>query len=240
MDFGVIVVAIFGLVQLAIWGGAAYFLIRKVWWRNAIAAAGNPPEATVVSTRSVNGERIFTVTPARSSRAGIVMIIVGVSILLLFTLSLPDAFLASLGLIPLIMGTIAFAIGSRYRMPAEIVVAGQSLRAGPRTWPLAEIAAIKVKQGSNVNINNPKPGVYRDVDGRIMQRSQSTTVMFSKAFNRQAVERSYIVTLRSHNGSNETVLCGGLTAECANSLCSELLSNIAVRTHNTDEGRVST
>lgn len=239
MDAGVIAVVIFGLVQLAILGGVAYFLTRKIWWRNAIAAFANPAEAQFSRVQSANGECVFQVTPARPSRAGFILIVTGLVILLVFTLLLPDGFLAALSLIPLIMGIVSFSIGSRYRAPATIALSDQRLRSGEQEWPLADIATFRIGRGSSVNTNDPEPGIYRDVSGRMVQRNQSTTVMFSKAFNRRAVERSHILTLRCHSGSRETVLCGGLTGQCADVLFNDLSAEIAGRTNKTDKSRVS-
>lgn len=232
MDAGVVAVVIFGLVQLAILGGVAYFLTRKIWWRNAFAAFSNPVEAQFTRAQSVNGESVFQVTPARPSRAGFTLIVTGLAILLVFTLLLPAALLAALGLIPLIMGIVSFSIGSRHRIPSTITVSDERLRVGAQEWPLADIAGVAVRQGSNVNTDDPEPGVYRDVSGRMVQRNQSTTVMFSRAFNRRAVERSHILTMRCHNGSRETVLCGGLTRPCADALAGDLSADIAQRGAN--------
>lgn len=237
MDGGVIAVVVFGLVQLAIWGGAAYFLIRKIWWRNALAALRNPAEAQFTRVQSASEESVFQVTPARPSRAGLMLIVTGLAILLIFTLLLPAAILAALGLIPLIMGIITFSIGSRYRAAATIAVSDQALRAGQREWPFADIAAVNTYQGSSINTDDPAPGTYRDVSGRMIQRNQSTTVMFSKAFNRRAVERSHILTLRCHGESQEAVLCGGLTRPCADVLLNDLSAEIARRTCQTDQQR---
>lgn len=229
MDAGVIAVVAVGLVQVAIWGAVAYFLIRKIWWRNAITALRNPAEARFTRSQAASGESMFQVTPARTSRAGFALIGVGLLILLIFTLLIPAAILAAVGLIPLIMGVIAASIGSRYRAPATIAVSDQRLLAGRQEWPLADIATFNVHQGSRINTDDPGPSVYRDVSGRMMQRNQSTTVMFSRAFNRRAVERSHILSLRCHRGSQESVLCGGLTRQCADALHNDLSAEIAGR-----------
>lgn len=226
-------------MQLAILGSVAYFLTRKIWWRNAIAAFANPVEAQFSRVQSTNGECVFQVTPARPSRAGFILIVTGLAILLVFTLLLPDGFLAALSLIPLIMGIVSFSIGSRHRVPTTIAVSDQKLRAGQQEWPLGDIAAVNIQQGSSINTDDPEPGIYRDVSGRVVQRNQSTTVMFSKAFNRRAVERSHILTLRCHSGSREAVLCGGLTGKCADALLNDLSAEIAHHTTNSGESRVA-
>lgn len=239
MDTWVIAVGIFGLVQLAILGGIAYFLIRKIWWRNAFAAFGYPVEAQFSCALATNGETVFQVTPARSSRAGFILIVAGLVILLFFTLLLPDGTLAFFSVIPLFIGVVAFSIGSRYRVPAAINVSAQTLRAGQQTWPLADIAAISIHRGSSINTDAPEPSVYRDVSGRLMQGNQSTTVMFSRAFNRRAVERSHILAVRRHSGSQETVLCGGLTRKCAEALVNDLSTEIARRASKADKSGVA-
>jgi len=235
MDGGAVAVVIFGLAQLAILGVVAYFLVRKIWWRNAFAAIGNPVEAQFSRLPPADGESVFQVTPARSSRAGLILIVAGLGILLVFTLLLPDAILASMSLIPLIIGIVSFSIGSRYRAPATIAVSDRTLRAGQQEWRLADIAAVNIRRGSRINTDDPPLSAYRDASGRMVQRNQSTTVMFSKAFNRRAVERSHILTLRLHGGSEETVLCGGLNSNCADALYSDLSAEIARRAVGPDK-----
>lgn len=50
-----------------------------------------------------------------------------------------------------------------------------------------------------------------------------------KMFNRRAVERCHILTIRFHNGSREAVLCGGLTRPCADALVNDLTAEITDR-----------
>jgi hypothetical protein len=179
---------------------------------------GNPSRSRFRRSES-DGRTIFIVTPARPSWAGLVAIALGAALLMT---SETLGSLALFGLIPLVMGLIALPIGARYRRPATITVAPDAIHSGGKSWPLEEIADFKVRLGSRINADEPAPVIHRTPAGGLVYGSKSTSAMFSRALNRRAIERSYLVTLRTRAGSDEAVLSGGLTLDCADALRRDL------------------
>lgn len=136
---------------------------------------------------------------------------------------------AYFGLIPLAMGLLAFPIGARYRRPAAIVFTDDAVRSDGTTWPLGEIADFNIRRGSRINAQEPPPVVHRTPAGGLIYGSKSTSAMFSRLLNRRMVERAYLISLRTRAGSDETVLAGGLTLDCAEALQRDLREELSKR-----------
>lgn len=87
---------------------------------------------------------------------------------------------------------------------STIAVSDDTLQRGSDSWALSDIRAFGVHRGSQVNTEQPAQ----------TYTGASTSLMFSRALDRKAVERSCRVTVRTRAGSKETVLAGGLTRDC--------------------------
>ncbi|SLN10486.1 hypothetical protein [Oceanibacterium hippocampi] len=213
-----------GILVLLLLLAAGYVLLTKFGWANAFRTLGNRATSRFVRS-SADGGTTFEVVPARASRAALVLLISGAALCSQLWLEI----IALFGLIPVTMGLLAFPIGARYRTPATITVSDQDIRSGDKAWPLSDVADLNLRRGSRIRTDEPPQVVHRTAGGGLVYGAQPTSAMFSRALNRRAVERSYLVTLRTRSGSDETVLSGGLTLECAQALQNDLRAEIAAR-----------
>lgn len=217
----------FGLIVLVAAVAAAFYFGGKAGWGNAFATLGNSARSRFSQSPSPDGGVVFDVTPARPSRGAFIFLLVGVLISSLMAVSA----IGMLGLIPLTIGILGFPIGARHRVPATITVSGSGVSNGQNTWSLADIAGINIRRGSNINTEDPGQIIQTTPGGRMVSGGKPTSVMLSKALNRGAVERSYLLTLRSRTGSEEAVVSGGLTLDCAQALRDDLSEEIAKHSH---------
>lgn len=214
-----------GLILLVVLGVAGFFLAKKLGLLGFVLTLGNRGRSRFRRSES-DGQTIFNVTPARPSLTALAAIAVGVAFLMnVETLE----FIAFFGLMPLIMGLLAFPIGARYRQPATITITDDAVRSGGKTWPRGEIVDFNVRQGSRVNTDEPPLVIHRTPDGGLIY-SRSSFEMISRILNRRMIERSYFVSLRTRAGSDETVLSGGLTLDCAEALQRDLREALSTNT----------
>lgn len=207
-----------GLIFLVVLGAAGFLLAKKLGLPGLLLTLGNGSRGRFRRS-DLEGQTIFDVTPARPSIAALVAITIGVVMLMnVETL----AIIAYFGLIPLAMGLLAFPIGARYRRPTTITFTDDAVRSGGETWPLGEIADFNIRRGSRINADEPPPIVHRASDGGLIYGGKSTSAMFSRLLNRRMIERAYLVSLRTRAGSDERVLSGGLTLDCAEALQRDL------------------
>ncbi len=222
MDAGIFAMGAFALFPLAVLlfgiGAVIWFAVKRTWWGNVFATRGNPDTASFTRSLAADGAAVYQTTPARTSKVGFVLAIIGLLLM----------FIPIIGIIPLLIGVVVLSIGSRHRAPATITVSETSLGTGANRWNLADIVALNIRTDSDLNTSDPTP-YARWENGQWTINSQSTTVMFSKAFNRRAVERSYVITLTLRQGGAEAVLAGGLTPETAEALCNSLMEEIGKR-----------
>ncbi|MPZ41944.1 MAG: hypothetical protein GEV05_00810 [Betaproteobacteria bacterium] len=212
------------LVLLVALGGAGFFLAKKFGLLGLVLTLGNRGRSRFRRSES-DGKTIFNVTPARPSLAALAAIAVGVVMLMnVETLGI----FAYFGLIPMIMGLLAFPIGARYRQSATITISDGAIQSGDKSWPIGEVADFNVRRGSRINADEPASVIHRTPDGGLIYGSKSTSAMFSRVLNRRMIERSYLVSLRTRAGSDETVLSGGLTLDCAESLQRDLRDAISL------------
>jgi len=206
-----------GLILLVVLGVAGFFLAKKFGLLGLVLTLGNRGRSRFRRSES-DGQTIFHVTPARPSLTALAAIAVGLAFLTnVETLE----FFAFFGLMPLIMGLLAFPIGARYRQPATITIADDAVSSGGKSWRLDEIADFNVRQGSRINTDEPPLVIHQTPDGGLIY-GRSSFAMMSRVLNRRMIERSYFVSLRTRAGSEETVLSGGLTLNCAEALQRDL------------------
>jgi hypothetical protein len=210
---------IIGVIAL---GAAAYFGLLS-GLANALMAFANSKTARFSRSAPTESETIYHVTPARPSRGA--LIAVGIGLLLIY--QFPGFWIV--GLIPLLIGLMVLPVGGRYRKSATIRVAGDVLVSGRHNWPLTDIVSLNVRAGSAFNTDDPGQAVYTTPGAGLVQGGKPTSVLFMKALARRVVERSYLVTLRTRQGSKEHVLAGGLNRDCAGSLADDLASDIVAR-----------
>nr|WP_067288465.1 hypothetical protein [Marinobacterium profundum] len=191
-----------GSILLVVLGVAGFFLVRKFGVLGFILTLGNPSRSRFRRSQS-DGQTIFNVTPARPSFAALPLILVGV-VMLLNVETLGGV--AYFGWLPVIMGVITLLTGARYRRAATITLVENAVHSGGKTWLFDEIVDFYVRQGSRTNADESAP----------VPIPTSTAIM--RALTRSMVERSYFVSLRVRADSDEAVLSGGLTLECAEAL----------------------
>ena len=212
-----------GLILLVVLAVAGAFLASRFGLPGFVLTLANRGRSRFHRTDS-DGQAVFTVTPARPSLAALAALAVGV--IMLANVEKLEI-IALFGLIPLTMGALAFPIGARHRQAATITITPDALRSRSRTWPLAEIADFNIRRGSRINADEPPVVVHRAADGGLVPAGKSTSAMISRALNRRMIERSYLVSLRGRSGSDETVLSGGLTLECAEALQHDLRESLS-------------
>lgn len=207
-----------GLVLLVALGVAGFLLARTLGWLDMLRTLGNPSRSRFQRSDSA-GQTVFRITPARPSLAALVAIIGGI-----VWLNAGDSIgvLSWFGALPLVMGAMAFPIGARHRRPATVTVANGVLQSADRSVALADVADISVRRGTWINADEPAPVVHRTADGGQHLASKSTSAMLSRVLNRRMIERSHVVSVRTRAGSNEWVVSGGLTLDCAEALRRDL------------------
>lgn len=213
-----------GLVLLVVLGGAGVFLAKKLGLLGLVLTLGNPTRSRFRRSES-DDKTVFDVTPARPSLAALAAIAVGV---VMFMNAETLEIIAIFGLIPLTMGLLAFPIGARYRQAATITISDGAIQSGGKSWPIGDVADINVRRGSRINADESAQVVHRTPDGGLVYGAKSSSAMFSRVLNRRMIERSYLVSLRTRAGSDETVLSGGLTLDCAESLQRDLREAISL------------
>lgn len=212
-----------GLVLLVVLGVAGFFLAKKLGLLGFFLTLCNRGISRFQRSEA-GGKTVFNVTPARPSLITLAAIALGVAMLMHGEAL---GIIAIFGLIPLIMGAMAFLIGARYRQAATITVADGTIQSGSKSWPINEVADFNVRQGSKVKTDAYAPVVHHSADGARIQGATPTSAMISRGLNKRMVERSHLVTLRTRSGSDEVVLSGGLTLDCAASLQRDLRDAIA-------------
>lgn len=215
MGFGLII----GVITL---GAAAYFGLLS-GLLNAVMTFANSKISVFRRKGSPGNDTIFHVSPARPSRGALIAIGVGSLTIYQF----PDFWI--LGLVPLAIGLVVLSVGARHRKRSTITVSGDVLVSGKMKFPLADIGALSARAGSAFNTDDPGQAIYTTPVGRQVLGGKSSSVLLMKALARRVVERSYLVTLRTRQGSKEHVLAGGLTPECAEALRDEITSELARR-----------
>ena len=214
-----------GLLLLVVLGVAVFFLGRKLGMLGFFQTLGNRSRSRFRRSES-DGQIIFKITPARPSLAAVIAIALGVALL---WRAEALCSIAWFGLLPIIMGAMAFPIGARYRRFVTITIAADAIHSGGKSWRLQEIADFNVRRGSRINADEPAPVIHRTAAGGLVYGGKSTSAMFSRALNRRAIERSYLVTLRTRADSDEKVLSGGLTLDCADALRGDLRDAVSTR-----------
>jgi hypothetical protein len=206
-----------GLILLVVLGVAGFFLAKKFGLLGLLLTLGNSGRSRFRRSGSA-GETVFRVTPARPSLTALAAIAVGLTFLMnVETLGI----FAFFGLMPLTMGLLAFPIGARYRQSATITITDEAVSSGGKSWGFGEIADFNVRQGSRINTDEPPLVIHQTPDGGLIY-GRSSFAMMSRVLNRRMIERSYFVSLRTRAGSDETVLSGGLTLDCAHALQRDL------------------
>lgn len=210
---------IIGIVAL---GAAAYFGLLSVMLNVLISPLYG--RRSVFRRSMLSGDETrFDVTPARPSRGALVALVVGLLLIYL----VPDFWIV--GVVPLVIGLMVLSVGARYRKRSSITFAQDQLVAGKRKWALADIVGVNVRAGSSFNTDDPGQAIYTTPVGGQVLGGKSSSVLFSKALARRVVERSYLLTLRTRQGSKEDVLAGGLSLDCAKSLRDDLASEVTRR-----------
>lgn len=211
-----------GLILIVV--AVSFYYRKKFSWLNSFSSIGYPADSRFERSETSADEVIFNVTPARSSRGALIFIISG------FLISLIPG-IGIIGIVPLVMGLLVFPVGSLHRKPAILRITNKSLSDGDKEWSFSDIVAIHVRNGSSFNTEEPGQPVYSTPQGPVYG-SKSTSVVFTKALGRRVVDRSYLVTLLTRQNSDESVLSGGLTLQCAEALRNSLTSEMAKHGHS--------
>lgn len=184
---------------------------------NVVRTMGN--EAVAKFTRTVNPDRsiTFDIQPARVSRLSLALFGGATLVVMILMAMVPWLFP-----LWLLMGYFLMQTplkDARYRKNARLTVTEGQLRNDENAYGLDDIADIRIDKALHI-VDEPVavgPG------------GQSTSGMIGRATGRRQAERTYMLKLRARGGSEETVLCGGLTLPCAEALLSDLNTDMTMR-----------
>lgn len=212
-----------GFLLLILLCVVGYFAFRPATFLNAAEAKfvrrGDP----------ASGGIIFDITPARPSvtftlfRAGVSAVTFW---LLVSVMGANDASLGAIGFAAWVL--VSFVLfrpllkSQRYRKPTRLTISPQNLTADQRHYALKDIAQINIRCGLNTQDAPVRTAVVRAVDGVPVAGNRSISADVSRILHNRLAARSFLLTLRTSNGSAEDILSGGLTQRCAEALMHDL------------------
>jgi hypothetical protein len=199
---------------------------------NLFATLGNSATARFQRRDDVqSGAEIFDVTPARSSLM-FILVMGGASIGgTYFLLSRESGFANLLGVVLALIAIPLFLYplltGARYRKSVRLTVANGVLSDGSRSYPVSGITEFAIRKTVKVNEEPVGTLVVGNAFNTIIV-GKSTTTMIGRSLGQRQAARSYVISVRTRQSSDEGVLCGGLTKECAEALAQDLNRSISV------------
>lgn len=190
-----------------------YVLLKRFGAVSLLGALTNPSRSRFMRrTEGASGTAAFDITPARVSWAIIVLCV------LLFFVG--RAFAPIWLFIP-VFGYFLL-IGARHRKPVCCRVSEGTISAGERSWLLSEVAGLQIRRGSRRGTEEVGTVVTRDPFTGAVVGAKPTSALVGKVLGGRMAERSYLLTLRTRRSSEEEVIAGGLTLECAEALRHDL------------------
>lgn len=199
-------------VLLLILLGGGYLLAKRYGGGSVFDTLRNPTTSRFTRRTEEGGGSVFDVTPARPSWT--LLVLSAVTFLIGF--AFPPLWLF-IGVFALF-----FFIGAKHRKPVSCSVSEGTLRVGDRTWPVADVASLQVRRGSRAGTQEVGTVVTTVPGTGIVTGGKPTSALVGKALGGRMAERSYLLTMRTRHGSEEEVIAGGLTLECAEALLRDL------------------
>lgn len=211
-----------------------FFLLKRFGLAGAFQALLYPAKARFTRyDDAATGAAIFDVTPARVSWT--ILILCVLIYLIGNWIYQADSASGHSNAIPFLIWAFIpvfgyfLLIGARHRKRVRLTVSGEAIHAGERSWPLSQIASLQVRKGSRRGEEEVGTIVTTDPETGVATGAKPTSALIGKALGGKMAARSYLLTLRSRAGSDEHVLAGGLTLECAAALHQDLLQCIQNR-----------
>lgn len=216
-----------GAVLLLLLVAGGYFLMKRLGAPSLFTTLLNPARARFTRHDvAESGTAVFDVTPARASWA--IVLFCTVIFLAGYGLYRADQNTGHAGPLPFLIWVFVpvfgyfLLIGARDRKPARLTVSDQTLSTGARSWLLAEIASLQVRKGSRSGEREVGTIMTTDLATGITTGGRPTSALIAQAIGGRMAERSYLLTVRTRSSSEEHVLAGGLTPECAEALLHDL------------------
>lgn len=211
--------AIMGLSTLLLLGlvVGGYVLSKRYGGGALLRTLRNPATSRFTRRSDESGSAVFDVTPARVSWT-----IIGLSVVAVFA----GFVFPPLWLFVGVLGFFLF-IGARHRVPVRCSVSGDMLRVGDRSWPISDIAGLQVRRGSRRGTEEVGTVVTTVPGTGIVTGGKPTSALVGKALGGRMAERSYLLTVRTRRSSEEEVIAGGLTLDCAEALLHDLQECVA-------------
>lgn len=119
-------------------------------------------------------------------------------------------------------------IGARHRKPAQLIISDKELSNGKNSWNFPEIARLYIRKESSRGEEEVGSSISTDPMTGIVSGGKSSSALMGKFLGGKMAQPSYLVSMRTRHGSDETVLAGGLTLRTAEALLQDLDECIAL------------
>ncbi|MCM4156300.1 hypothetical protein [Gramella sp. AN32] len=176
--------------------------------------------------RNNSGNSVFDISPARPSWTLIliclILYLIGNWIFQIDTASGHPGTVAYLIWIFIPVFLFFLLIGARYRRPAQLTISDKELADGKNSWGFPEIAGFYIRKGSRRGEEEVGSSLSIDPWTGMVFGGKSTSALLGKFLGGKMAQRSYLLTMRTRQGSREIVLAGGLTLETAEALLQDL------------------
>lgn len=207
-------------VPALILGGIAWIFVKQ-GGMNLFRTGKNSAEARFARRPgNSRGSFIYDIEPARHSWASFTLMASILAFVGMLSLAVPYLVV----LLPIFLALVLPVIlrGAKYRKPVELVLSAEGLSNGDEVWRTEEIAELGIDKS------------FKIAEGPIVATSRGvpTSTLIGRAIGNRQAERSYLVQIRREGSSQWSVLAGGLTLGCAQSLVQELkhaIDTLAIR-----------
>ena len=199
-------------VLLLILLGGGYLLAKRNGGGAIFGTLRNPTTSRFTRRDEGGGGSVFDVVPARPSWT--LLVLMAVTLLVGFAFPPLWLFIGAFALF--------LFIGAKHRKPVSCSVSEGMLRVGEREWPVADVASLQVRRGSRAGTEEVGTVVTTVPGTGIVTGGKPTSALVGKALGGRMAERSYLLTMRTRHSSEEEVIAGGLTLECAEALLRDL------------------
>ncbi|HLW30897.1 MAG TPA: hypothetical protein VKX40_01455 [Aequorivita sp.] len=192
----------------------------------------NPSTAQFIRRNNSDNSIVFDISPARPSWTIILICLliylIGLWIYQADTASGHPATIAFLIWIFIPVFLYFLSIGARHRKPALLTISGKRFSDGKNSWEFSEIAGLYIRKGSKRGDEEVGSGISTDPVTGMVSGGKSTSALIGKFLGGKMAKRSYLLTMRTYQGSREIVLAGGLTLDTAVALRHDLAQSLGI------------